>query len=72
MTWKFPVAQWLGLCASTAGGMGLIPGQGFPDSSVGKESTCNAGDPGSIFGLGRSAGEGIDYPLQGSWVSLVA
>ena len=30
----------------------------FPDSSVGKESTCNAGDPGSIPGSGRSAGEG--------------
>ena len=37
---------------------------GFPDSSVGKESTCNAGDPGSISGLGRSAGEGKGYPLQ--------
>ena len=37
---------------------------GFPDSSVGKESTCNAGDPGSIPGSGRSAGEGIEYPLQ--------
>ena len=37
---------------------------GFPDSSVGKESTCNAGDPGSIPGSGRSAGEGIGYPLQ--------
>ena len=45
---------------------------GFPDSSVGKESTCNAGDPGSIPGLGRFAGEGIGYPLQYSWVSLVA
>ena len=45
---------------------------GFPDSSVGKESTCNAGDPSSIPGLGRSAGEGIDYPLQHSWASLVA
>ena len=45
---------------------------GFPNSSVGKESTCNAGDPGSIYGSGRSAGEGIDYPLQYSWVSLVA
>ena len=45
---------------------------GFPDSSVGKESTCNAGDPGSIPGSGRSAGEGIVYPLQCSWVSLVA
>ena len=45
---------------------------GFPDSSVGKESTCNAGDPGWIPGLGRSAGEGIGYPLQYSWASLVA
>ena len=35
---------------------------GFPESSVGKESTCNAGDPGSIPGSGRSAGEGIGYP----------
>ena len=47
--------------------------QGFPDSSVGKESACNAGDPGSISGSGRSAGEGIGYyPLQYSWASLVA
>ena len=45
---------------------------GFPDSSVGKESTCNAGDQGSIPGSGRSAGEEIDYPLQYSWASLVA
>ena len=45
---------------------------GFPDISVGKESACNAGDPGSIPGLGRSAGEGIGYPLQCSWASLVA
>ena len=44
---------------------------GFPDSSAGKESTCNAGDPGSIPGLERSAGEGIGYPLQHSWASLV-
>ena len=36
---------------------------GSPDSSAGKESTCNAGDPGSIPGLGISAGEGIGYPL---------
>ena len=43
----------------------------FPDSSVGKESACNAGDPGSIPGSGRSAGEGIGYPLQYSWASLV-
>ena len=37
---------------------------GFPDSSIGKESTCSAGDPGSIPGSGRSSGEGIGYPLQ--------
>ena len=45
---------------------------GFPDSSVGKESTCHAGDPGPILGSGRSPGEGIGYPLQYSWASLVA
>ena len=44
---------------------------GFLDSSVGKDSTCNAGDSGSIPGLGRSTGEGIGYPLQYSWASLV-
>ena len=38
--------------------------KGFPDSSVGKESTCNVGDPSSIPELGRSAGEGKGYPLQ--------
>ena len=37
---------------------------GFPHSSVDKESAYNAGDPGLIPGLGRSAGEGIGYPLQ--------
>ncbi|CAI9150648.1 unnamed protein product [Rangifer tarandus platyrhynchus] len=47
-------------------------GMGFPGSSVGKESTCNAGDSGSILGLGRSTGEGIGYPLQYSWAYLVA
>ena len=45
---------------------------GFPDSSVGEESACNAGDPGSIPGSGRSPGEGIGHPLQYSWASLVA
>ena len=39
---------------------------GFPDGSVDKESTCNAGDWGSIPGLGRSPGEGKGYPLQDS------
>ena len=46
--------------------------QGFPDSSVGKESICNARDTGSFHGLGISTGEGIGYPLQDSWASLVA
>ena len=50
----------------------IISKLGFPDSSVGKESTCNEGDSGSIPGSGRSAGEGIGYPLQYSWASLVA
>ena len=47
-------------------------GKGFPGSSVGKESSCNAGDPGLIPGSGRSVGEGLGYPLQYSWASLVA
>ena len=47
-------------------------GHNFLHSSVGKESACNAGDAGSIPGLQRSAGEGIGYPLQYSWASLVA
>ena len=41
--------------------------QGFPDSSVGKESACNAGDPSLIPGLRRYAGEGIGYFLQYFW-----
>ena len=45
---------------------------GFPDSSVGKESACNTEDPGSIPGSRRSPGEGIGYPLQYSWASLLA
>ena len=45
---------------------------GFPGSSAGKESACNAKDPRLIPGSGRSAGEGIGYPLQYSWSSLVA
>ena len=44
---------------------------GFTESSVGEESACNAGDPSLIPGSGRSTGEGIDYPLQYSWASLV-
>ena len=46
---------------------------GFPGTSGGKDSTCNAGVPGSIPGLGSSSpGEGIGYPLQYSWASTVA
>ena len=45
---------------------------GFLDSSVGKESACSAGEPSLISGSGRSTGEGIGYPLQYSWASLVA
>ena len=51
--------------------MFLFLERGFPDSSVDKESTCNAGDLCSIPGSGRSAGEGIGYPLQYYWASLV-
>ena len=43
----------------------------FPGSSVGKEPACKAGDPGLIPGSGSSPGEGIGYPLQYSWASLV-
>ena len=45
---------------------------GFPGGSAGKESAYKAGDPSSTPGLGRSPGEGIGYPLQDSWASLVA
>ena len=46
--------------------------QGYLDSSVCKESFCNAGDPSLIPGSGRFTEEGIGYPLQYSWASLVA
>ena len=42
----------------------LLGMKGFPGGSAGKESACNAGDLGSIPGLGRSSGEGKGYPLQ--------
>ena len=51
--------------------LNVSPSVWFPGSSAGKESSCNAGDSGSIPGLGRSAGKGIGYPLQYSWTSLV-
>ena len=49
----------------------IITHKGFPDSSAGKESACNAGDFSLIPGLERYPGEGIGYPLQYSWASLV-
>ena len=52
--------------------LSVMVSKGFPDSSVGKESFCNAGDRSLIPGSGRSAGEGIGYSLQYSWASLVA
>ena len=49
-----------------------MSGGDFPGSSVDKESSCSEGDPSSTPGWGRSAGEGIGYPLQYSWASPVA
>ena len=63
-------------CADTEGRKGKMSWEigigNIHHSSVGKESACNAGDPGSIPGSGRSAGEGTGFPLQYSWASLVA
>ena len=50
----------------------ILGNQGFPDSSAGKESACNAGDPSLTLGSGRSIGEGIGFPLRYSWASLMA
>ena len=53
----------------------ILKAMEMPDhinSSAGKESICYAGDPYSIPGSGRSAGEGIGYPLHYSWASFVA
>ena len=46
--------------------------KGFPPNSASKESTCSAGNPGSLPGSGRSRGEGIVYSLQYSWALLAA
>ena len=43
---------------------------GFPDSSLDKESAYSSGDPGSVSGSGRSAAEGIGYPLRILGLSL--
>ena len=60
------------MICSSLGGRRYKFFKGFSASSLGKELACNAGDPGSVPGLGRSAGEGIGYPLQYSWASFVA
>ena len=60
------------LYSQTIGQLEMFDRFYVPDSSVGKESACNAGDSSLIPELGRSTGEGIGYPLQYSWASLVA
>ena len=85
--WRhFPLSSVGKESACNAGDPGSIPGSicwrrdrlptpvflGFPCGSADKESACSVGALGSIPGLGRSPGEGIDYPLQYSWASLVA
>ena len=62
----------LGYCYSLNCVHTPTPALDFPGGSGGKQSACNAGDPGSIRGLGRSPGEGDGNPLQYSWVSMVA
>ena len=70
MKYKNPVTGFKGFVLNLLSSHKTL--ESFPHSSVGKEATGNAGDPGSISGLGRSAGEGIGYSLQYSWASLVA
>ena len=62
------IAIYLGLLVTKEKGTSMK--LGFPHSSVGKESACNAGDPSLIAGSGRSTGEGKGYLLQVSWASL--
>ena len=57
-------------CCYLTARFGSSVSKGFPCSSVGKESACDAGDPGLIPGWG-TLGKGIGYPLQYSWASLV-
>ena len=65
-----PVDSWVRKIHSRSDRLPSPVFQGFPDSSVDKESACNAGNPSSIPGSGRSSGEGIGYRLQYSWASL--
>ena len=68
------LAQWWGTIMYRLNISLILPNKslGFPGSSGGKESACHEGDPVLISGLGRSSEEGIGYPLQYSWASIVA
>ena len=71
--WSCCVPSSRGRSGAAKGNKGWFPWWlGFPGSSDCKGYTCNAGDPGSIPGSGISPAEGIGYPLQYSWASLVA
>ena len=64
-----PTCTWPKACVL----LGYLTGsKGFPGNSAGRKSTCNAGDPSSIPGSGRSSAEGTGYPFQYLWTSLVA
>ena len=65
------MVQWLRLRSHNAGELGLTPGKGTRAQLVKNPPAMHAGDPGLIPGLGRSPGEGLGYPLQYSWASLV-
>ena len=72
LAWKIPWTEEPGSLQSTGSQrVGHHRAPSLPDSSAGKESACNAGDPGSIPGLGRSPGQGIGYPLQYFQASFV-
>ena len=66
------MASYVSVCYQTDLGSAYPLMLGFPDSSAGKESLCNTGNPGSIPGSGRFTEEEIGYPLQRSWASFVA
>ena len=64
-TWSLSFCAQLS-CCMVIHKLRISESEGFPESSAGKESACNAGDPGSIPGWGRSVGAAKGYPLQGS------
>ena len=75
LAWRIPMSKgalWAIVYGTSKSWARLSDFWGFPGSSAGKESTCNAGDPDSILGSKSSPGEGIGYPRQYSWASLVA